>query len=363
MSGIEASLGVAAGGAGLLSLALQLGETAVKLKRIFFSLKNAPRTVSRLVFDLETMALTLHTLEQYRQQDIHGGTLLARCITECQERTSEIQHLVGKMDQCMTKHEKFGGRVYTAFKEREVKELLSELDRAKSSLELACAMFFATRQMQRDEAYISILNQHGTLLSSLQAEISSGNANTSQQSPLLLQPETTSYPRLRTTPEMQMITNIERNTTGIFRNNEHASPPDHSPLAKKAGRKNDKDLKLIDLKLRSWFGHRIWEFTVRKAYCRWSMHLSTYNVVPGDSMIFHYAEVGDIVGIQRLIERGEGSLLDVGYARYGETLIEVSTQLEEDSRSNDFRPLQGLPSLKLFDIYSERQHGRTRREH
>ena len=326
MSGIEATFGVATGGAGLLSLAFQLGETAVKLKRIFNSVKNAPRTISRLAFHLETMVLALHHLEQYREQDIHGGALLIRCITECQEQTSEIKHLVEKMDQCMTKHEKFGGRVYTAFKEREVKELLNELERAKSSLELACTMYFATRQMRRDEACISILDRHGTTLSSLQAEVDSVNANVSQQLSLLVQTPAESCSRLRTTPERPSVTNTERNVTGGFTNKELSSQPDQSPPINKAWRKGYKNHKLISLQLRNWFCRRILELAICKAPCRWSMHFSTYNIVPHDSRIFHYCEIGDIAEIQRLVERGEGSLLDVSYDRWGgETLIEVST--------------------------------------
>lgn len=317
MSGVEAAFGVAAGGAGLLSLAFQLGETAVKLRKIFSAVKNAPRTVSRLAFHLETMALALNQLEQYRQQYVHGGALLARCITECQEQTSEIQHLVEKMDQCMTKHEKLGGRVYTAFKDREVKELLSELERAKSSLELACTMYFATRQMQRDKAYMSALDRQGVLLSNMRAEVNSGNANTLQQLSLLLQSPTSLSPRSGTTTEGQDITNIKRNVT---------LQPDYSPLANKACRKGNRDHKLINLRLRSWFCRRIWELAICRAHCRWSMHLSTYNVVPHDSVIFRYCEMGDIVRIQELVERGEGSLLDVSYNRWGgETLLEVSS--------------------------------------
>jgi hypothetical protein len=73
MSGVEAILGMAASGAGLVSLGIQLGESAVKLRRIYHAAKDAPRTVSRLVFGLETMAMALQELELHRQQNSHSG--------------------------------------------------------------------------------------------------------------------------------------------------------------------------------------------------------------------------------------------------------------------------------------------------
>jgi len=48
MSGAEAILGVVSAGAGLLSLAIQLGESAQKLKSFTDSMRNAPVTLRDL---------------------------------------------------------------------------------------------------------------------------------------------------------------------------------------------------------------------------------------------------------------------------------------------------------------------------
>lgn len=161
MSGAEAIFGVVSGGAGLASLAIQLGDCAVKLKRVYYAAKSAPRTIERLIFGLETMAMALSELEQHRQRHIHDGALLFRCITECQHSTTDIQRLVDKMERYMTSYGKVG-RMYTVFHERDVKELLDELERAKSSLELAYMMYLAAEQRRREQ-------EHGILLNDLQA--------------------------------------------------------------------------------------------------------------------------------------------------------------------------------------------------
>jgi hypothetical protein len=52
MSGVEAIVGLAASGAGLLSLGIQLGESAMKLRKAYGMVTDAPKTVSKLIFSL-----------------------------------------------------------------------------------------------------------------------------------------------------------------------------------------------------------------------------------------------------------------------------------------------------------------------
>ena len=62
-------LGVVAGGAGLLSLSIQLLESAKKLKNFNDSVRNAPERLVTLGFELETLSLMLQQLEAHRQRD------------------------------------------------------------------------------------------------------------------------------------------------------------------------------------------------------------------------------------------------------------------------------------------------------
>jgi hypothetical protein len=128
--------GAVASGAGLISLSMQLLESSQKLKSFCDTARNAPETVARLCFDLETMSLALHQFEQYRQQDILGSELLSRCIKTCEQAVSRIQIAVDKIDRLLHKT-RFAGRVYMGFKEPEVRMLLEDMEHAKSSLHLA----------------------------------------------------------------------------------------------------------------------------------------------------------------------------------------------------------------------------------
>ncbi|KAI9163855.1 Protein F37C4.5 [Paramyrothecium foliicola] len=149
MSGAEAIFGIVAGGAGLLSLSIQLGESAVKLKRIYQSAKDAQKNISNMVFDLETLALALQEVEHERLQSGHIRTLLLRCTARCQESVNEIQDLVERIEARLFKHKGIGAKFYATIKEPEVTALLARLDSAKSSLNLAYIIYFFDEQRRR----------------------------------------------------------------------------------------------------------------------------------------------------------------------------------------------------------------------
>jgi hypothetical protein len=87
----------------------------------------------------------------------------------------------------MTKATQHAGKLYTVYKEREVKELFEDLERAKSSLELAYMIYLASEQRRRDQTHSDTLALHNTLLNSLQAQVLAGNADISQRLTGLLQ--------------------------------------------------------------------------------------------------------------------------------------------------------------------------------
>lgn len=128
--------GAVASGAGLVSLSMQLLESAQKLKGFYDSSRDAPDTVKQLCFDLETMSMALRQFEQYRQSDIFGSELLSRCIVACDQSVVKIKSAVEKIDRLLSRA-RFAGRVYMGFKEPEVRKLLEEMEHAKSSMLLA----------------------------------------------------------------------------------------------------------------------------------------------------------------------------------------------------------------------------------
>jgi hypothetical protein len=127
--------GAVASGAGLVSLSMQLLESAQKLKGFYDSARDAPATLEYLYRDLETVSLALHQFERYRQSDIPGNELLQRCIVTCERSVRSITTAVDKVDRLMHRA-RFAGRIYMGFKEPEVKRLLQEMEHAKSSMSL-----------------------------------------------------------------------------------------------------------------------------------------------------------------------------------------------------------------------------------
>lgn len=138
-----------ASGAGLASLALQLLESSQKLKGLYHASRDAPRTVTDICFELETLSLQLRHLERRRQHDRLDTELLDRCIATCQHRTERVKSVVDDMARYMRKFTGFG-KLYSAFREPEMRRLLEELESAKSSLSLAyityCQYVVVTRE-------------------------------------------------------------------------------------------------------------------------------------------------------------------------------------------------------------------------
>jgi len=125
--------GVVASGAGLLSLSIQLLESAQRLKGFYNASKNASQAVADLSFDLHTMSLSLRQLESHRRGDMLGDELLGRCITTCIRMIGKIESAMSKMEHQLQRSRKVG-RMYAAFKEPEMRKLLEEMEQAKSSM-------------------------------------------------------------------------------------------------------------------------------------------------------------------------------------------------------------------------------------
>lgn len=125
-----------ASGAGLVSLSIQLIDSAQKLKKLFNASKDAPATVADLCFELETMSLSLRQLNSHRNTNIAGDELLGRCFTTCTRMVMKVEVTVTKIERLIQRRH-VGGRLYMAFKEPEIQDLLDELERAKSSMSFA----------------------------------------------------------------------------------------------------------------------------------------------------------------------------------------------------------------------------------
>jgi hypothetical protein len=321
MSGLEAIFGLVASGAGLLSLSVQLIECATRLKKIYHAAQDAPKTIARLVSGLEIMAMALRQLEQHRQQGNPAEALLIRCIAECQLGIAEIQLLVKQMEDYMTRYTRLSGKLYAAFQQRDMKELLQNLERAKSSLELACMIY-------RDQV-------HSDMLALLQAQVLEGKASLSQQLTVLARTSTPSRAGYEEIPDTRPSSKIstESRQTNIGETLEFPdralsgenAPASGAAFQRPIRRESSKSCCRARLRFPTWLCRRIFDFALTQTQCGWSVHLRTYNLVENakDQLIFHYCTNGNVEGMQRLLKSSAATLFDIRFIGSYITLVEV----------------------------------------
>lgn len=301
--------GAVASGAGLVSLAIQLLDSAKKLKGFCDTVKNAPRILLDLSFDLETMSLTLRELEGHRVRDRHDTMLLERCIQTCQRSTAKIQEVVDKLEVYM---KRFGraGRAYMAFKEHDIETLLVELEQAKSSMAFAFHMYHFAEQSRRLDAHADVMAVHTSSLQRLSAD----NAIVLQQ----LKPPIPDSPMgqlLGTTDQWgdTVAGDSYPNRTGVS-----------TVTVKRKKRQYNNSQTLFRFTIPPWVCRQVWTIAMTQANGRWDVSLQMYHVVPD----FRYSAVavcckdGDLAGLQKLLANRKASLLDCD--EYGNTLFMVS---------------------------------------
>lgn len=180
MSGFEAIFGIVTGGAGLVSLGMQLADSAMRLQRLHQNIKNAPRVFNELSEKLDTMATILHLLDQHQRLQPQSLTqaVIARCVSECERCSQDIQQLIDKI-QNRFEEQSFRGKIYFVFKDQNITELSDRLEKAKSSLTLAYTMqtsistqylLYQNQEQMRSQKNILAVNER--VLKQLQARSS-----------------------------------------------------------------------------------------------------------------------------------------------------------------------------------------------
>jgi len=226
------------------------------------------------------------------------------------------------------------GKIYAAFSDRDMKDLLGDLERAKSSLELAYLMYLDIEQRRRDKANSDTLAQHGMILGVLQAQSSGQNAVVSQLM-LILQSLTLPQQSIASVSDDFILNSSESRSRGPAL--DHTESKDghkyihqagRAPKTKQFKRNNSRTRLRASFRLLTWLCSRVWEAAMTTTQCGWSVYLRTFCLVPDGSPIFQSCEHGDLAQVQGLIQNGEASLLDVvlglGWGRM--TLVEVSSQ-------------------------------------
>ena len=320
MSGAEVILGVVAGGAGLASLSIQLAESAVKLKRLYHSMRNAPETLKEIADEIKLMSLSLQLLERHRQSESHGADLLDLCIENCRSNTTKIILLTEKISQKI-ENASLRGRLYASTRERDLDKLLGDLARARTALHLAVSIYHGAeeerrRRMQEIDA-VTRKDEMAMCLVALQVlqEKFENQAVMMRQHEPLIQ-----YPRVR---EVHEIDDGSEGEEDGYESEIHDQQLQESSTHRRHRRRKIDDTPAFRLRFRlpALFSSRVWEIARVTAEQGFDLKYRTYNMRPLDSPIFRCCKIGDLEGVKRLIKDGKASLLDV--TPTGESLITV----------------------------------------
>jgi hypothetical protein len=334
MSGLDVVFGTA----GLLSLSLQLIESAGKLERLYRAAQDAPQNLSDIVLELETMALALKSLEIQRQRTNPVEPLLTRCIDHYRRGIARIRSLTDKLEQRVANHNKFAGRLYSVFKQQDIIELLAGLERSKSSLNLVFTIYATADQKQRDELNANAVASLSARVSALSAQLPSwADGAITQPSPTL--PSSTAIPSAMISHEYHAI--VCTPSSALMGPSSLQTLPSpstqsfsmletrHSMTAKHCKKRHKKPHAQATFCLPKWLCRRTYYFAVHQLQSGWDFVFLTYNVVDKYPLLFSYCSNGNLEAMQRHLSKGDANYLDM---YYGDTLLEVSRRFLPSSQ-------------------------------
>jgi hypothetical protein len=251
--------GIAAGAIGVVSLSIQLAESLQKVKRFYGAVKNAPPQVEELVEEIEIMQDILSDLESGSQSaHMVGSASMRRCMKVAQRATKSFVAFSDEL-QTRIKKSRFRGGVKFALSREDIKQMLDQLERTKSSLNLAYNLY----QQATSE------DRHGAIISALASrqDVAVGIVQSDQMSPAVQDPVATTC-----------------NCSQAFR-------------CKGFG-----DIRIFQMTTPGWLSHTVWQLEMGRSLIGLNIMLRTYGIVPFNAPVFEACETGDTIEMQRLFD-------------------------------------------------------------
>lgn len=135
------ALGIAASGIGIASLAIQVGDCILKLKRFCDAVKNAPEEIKHLIEEIETLSLDLSESEGIEHPGLYvRPDSKSRCFKFCQKATSILSGVVKDLEADI-KNRRRVGSVKAVLKKHTIEKLRERLMAAQSMLMLSSQMY------------------------------------------------------------------------------------------------------------------------------------------------------------------------------------------------------------------------------
>ena len=132
-------LGVVAGGIGIASFAIQIGDSVVKLKRFISSMREAPEEVRSIIHNIDVLKGILESISTYaKDAEIQDGEddNIAKSLISCQGAAEYILKIAKEIEQSV-KFDGRKGRLRFALKQAALESLASRLEQAKITILLA----------------------------------------------------------------------------------------------------------------------------------------------------------------------------------------------------------------------------------
>lgn len=160
--------GVAAAAIGIAPVVLEVGKSVKKFKYYCHDIKNAPQDIVEFADEVQDLASVLAQLEDLGHQvRTSSGQLAQGCLTHCVRANKRILAIVIELERSVKKHPSRTRMFYPLKKDR-LSELTQRLERAKSSLILACNICAiaisreeGAAQRQRLEHFAVLVQAHG----------------------------------------------------------------------------------------------------------------------------------------------------------------------------------------------------------
>jgi hypothetical protein len=259
--------GVAAGAIGVVSLSIQLAESLHKVKSFYASVKNAPPQVAELIEEIEIMQDILGDLETGSQgATVASSPTMRRCMKVADGATRRFTTFATEL-QTRIKKSKYRGGIKFALSRDDIKQMLDQLERTKSSLNLAYSLYQQATAEDRHVALMqAVTSSHGTAVQPAQ------------------------------TVKVSLLT-------------QDATIPAHG--GRQVSRLNLVTGKtLFKLTTPEWLSSTICQLEVTRSIVGLNCLVRTYGIVPYDAPVFKACRNGDIVGMQRLFDSGLASPFD-----------------------------------------------------
>lgn len=276
-------LGLVSAGAGIASLAVQLGEVAIKARRLYPAMKEAPETLQHLAFEMETFSLVLHEVARQGQSyDSGDADILVRCVLMCEQSVTKIKANIDKLDSLIHRHSHLG-KLRAAVEDKELSKVCVELERAKTSLGIALQLY-SEYQRAKD------------------SELIRASYKLASEQTRLLQTHVDSTLNRRTALSTSSPPYSENGAREISMVDTNEAQPRSS--------RSKSRTKHFHLQLKPWFVSAIWELCVCKSLSGWDVRLRTTNVVPIDAEVFYRCRDGDLEGVRKIFQDGLASPYD-----------------------------------------------------